>query len=332
MTDIHEVGDDLRLSLSAMMDQHRLPPSFLDDTIIPAYLPIADGIKESIRQRLQDSNTDIEGSIQNAETLLVGVQGAQGSGKSTCAEMLKVILSVKYGLRVAVLSIDDFYLTREQRGLLAREVHPLLATRGVPGTHDVDLALDTIQTLSSLTAGESCAIPRFDKASDDRAPESDWDSATGPVDVVIFEGWCVGLEPQADQELTKEVNEFEGLRDADARWRRYVNTCLAHHYPRLFERIACLVVIKAPSFSCVYQWRSLQEEKLKASVTQMQAEVGGAKQDKAIRTMSEAELKDFISHFQRLTEHALETLPAKADWLLELSEDHKVRRLSSNTH
>src|SRR6185437_8649015 len=77
--------------------------------------------------------------------LVLGLCGAQGSGKSILARSLADRFASR-GRRVAVLSLDDLYLTKAERSRLAQEVHPLLGTRGVPGTHDVALGLQILNT------------------------------------------------------------------------------------------------------------------------------------------------------------------------------------------
>ena len=134
--------------------------------------------------------------------LVVGICGPQGSGKSTLAALVARLLTAR-GLAVATLSIDDLYRTKAERARLAREVHPLLATRGVPGTHDPALGLAVLQALGRP---ETTALPRFDKAADDRAPETSWPRVEGPVDVVLLEGWCVGARPQPAARLAAPVS------------------------------------------------------------------------------------------------------------------------------
>lgn len=238
-------------------------------------------------------------------TLFLGINGSQGSGKSTLADFLQRILE-QQGLTAASLSIDDLYLTRAQRINLAETVHPLLLTRGVPGTHDTTMGIDLLDQLSRLTHGQALRLPRFDKAIDDRQPEPNWPVVLGPVDVVILEGWCVGSLPQQDRALREPVNKLEADEDPGGIWRQYVNTRLAEDYQTLFSKIHKLVVLKAPSFDCVYQWRLEQEHKLA--------------EDMGKPIMSDDEVLRFIQHYQRLTTHNLNTLPAKADVLFELDE------------
>ena len=145
----------------------------------------------------------------NPETFVVGLCGPQGAGKSTLAAGLVHELA-DHGVTTAVLSIDDLYLTRRERRALAADVHPLLAVRGPPGTHDVQLGLDTFYRLARAGPVQ---VPRFDKATDERKPHVEWPTLAGPAQVVLFEGWCVGARPQDAAELAQPINLLE--RDCD---------------------------------------------------------------------------------------------------------------------
>lgn len=254
----------------------------------------------------------IAGQARRGRTLVVGINGAQGSGKSTLAARVQQQLEHGLGQRTAVLSLDDFYLTRTQRQELARTVHPLLITRGVPGTHDVALAQRTLARVRELREGESLRLPRFVKAQDDRAPEGDGPTCSGPFDVVLFEGWCVGTPPQAAGELATPVNALEAEEDADGRWRAYVNAQLATGYATLFARLDRLVFLRAPGFEVVHGWR-LEQEAGNAAASPGAAHV-----------MTPAALERFIAHYERLTRHALRALPASADVVLDLDAQRRV--------
>lgn len=258
---------------------------------------------------------------QPGRTQIIGVQGAQGSGKSTLALFLQTLLKEQYGLNGVSLSIDDFYLTRDERKLLAKSAHPLLLTRGVPGTHDVNLALSTIGELVNLEKNQSAMIPRFDKATDDRKPASSWDKVFGKIDVIIFEGWCVGAGPQQHTALDTAMNTLETEEDPHCIWRNYVNNALAHDYKKLFERLDQLVVLQAPSFDCVYEWRWLQEQKLAADALQNH-------HSKNTKILDQQGVKRFISHYERLTRHCMQQLPPKADYLLTLNKNHDITSLT----
>jgi len=256
----------------------------------------------------------VEQRKQLGRTLIAGVCGTQGSGKSTLCAVLKLLLE-QAGLSCAVVSLDDLYLTHEERAELACTVHPLLQTRGVPGTHDVRLGAELLDALSRPPA-RVVALPRFVKAHDTRAERQDWDEIEAPVDVILFEGWCIAATAQAESELAAPVNALERDEDADLVWRRHVNAQLASPYRALFGRLDRLIFLRAPSFEMVFAWRARQEEKL---ARQLAGQPGAA-----TRLMHAAALTRFIMHYQRLTEHLLRTLPGRADIVLPLDENQRI--------
>ena len=240
--------------------------------------------------------------------VVLGICGSQGSGKSTLA---KAVLQqcAEQGIAAASLSIDDLYLTKAERERLGRDVHPLLRTRGVPGTHDVALGLDVI---SQLDRGLPAALPRFDKARDDRTPQGEWPAAPENCRLLVFEGWCVGARPEADAALRQPVNTLEETEDADGIWRRYANVGLAGDYQRLFARIDALVLLAAPGFDVVLSWRMQQEEELRQSAGEQASDV-----------MDAAGVARFIRHYERLTCHILSEMPDRADLVIRLARDRR---------
>jgi D-glycerate 3-kinase len=239
--------------------------------------------------------------------LLVGVHGAQGTGKTTLCRVLELLLAQE-NWRALTLSLDDFYLSRARRRQLAAEVHPLLITRGVPGTHDIELLT---QTLDRLVAAEPVSLPRFNKATDDCEPASAWPRVGGELDIIFLEGWCVGCGAVAGSALELPVNALEAEEDSDGNWRAYVNNCLAREYAELFQRLETLVMLQAPAMEQVLEWRCLQESKLA-----QRGEGGGV--------MSRPEIQRFVQHYERITRHALAEMPGRADYLLELGADHDI--------
>lgn len=242
--------------------------------------------------------------------IVVGLCGSQGSGKSTMAAVLKLLLEEKK-LKAAVLSLDDLYLTHAERQRLSREVHPLLATRGVPGTHDTGLGLTLMNKLRDGPA--TVSLPRFDKAQDDRAAPETWPRIEAPVDVVLFEGWCVGARPQDDAALEPPINALERDEDRDGTWRRYVNDRLKTDYAALYGCIDVLALLRAPSFEVVFGWRSLQEKKLADRTPQ-----GGT------RIMDAGQIRRFLMYYQRLTDWILAEMPGRADILMPMEENHDI--------
>lgn len=245
--------------------------------------------------------------------MVVGLCGSQGSGKSTMASFLKALLEAE-GLTAAILSLDDIYLTLPERQRLGRETHPLLRTRGAPGTHDVGLGMALIDVLSHSCAEVS--MPRFDKAEDTRAPANTWPRVAAPVDVILFEGWCVGAVAQDDAALIDPINALEREEDADGAWRRYVNDRLKTDYAALYARIDMLAMLQAPSFEVVFDWRSLQEQKL-ADRVRLQGLTG-------TKVMGPDEIRRFLMFYQRLTQWILSEMPGRADILMPMDERHRI--------
>lgn len=246
--------------------------------------------------------------------IVLGVNGCQGSGKSTLSGLLVAWFEKALDLPAVTLSIDDFYLSRTERQYLAEKIHPLLQTRGVPGTHNVQ---DASLILQALTQGEtSIAIPRFNKGTDDPFPPSQWITHKAPVALCILEGWCVGSEAQPVSVLNTPVNTLEASEDPDAKWRRFANNALQQEYAALFAKIPHWVMLKAPNFDCVQRWRWQQEQKLSAKLQQQGGDTSAV--------MSEQEVTRFIQHYQRITEHTFETLPAKADWVFEMDDERRI--------
>lgn len=247
--------------------------------------------------------------------LIIGINGSQGSGKSTLADYLCTMLSERYALRCVSLSLDDFYLTKLERKQLATKVHPLLETRGVPGTHDIPLALETIASL--IDGSGETLIPRFDKSRDDRMPLEQCDSISGPVDIIVFEGWCVGAEAQTAEQLVKPLNSLETERDTDGVWRNTVNQALAGEYQTLFAKLDQLIMLQAPSFDTVFNWRLEQEEKL---VARLDNSASGEHDG----IMSASQIGEFIAHYQRITEQSLIEMPLRADHLFRLNSERQI--------
>lgn len=253
----------------------------------------------------------IKGWLEAARPLIVGICGSQGSGKSTLSRRLAEHFE-EGGVRVAVLSLDDLYLSREARVRLADSVSPMFATRGVPGTHDVALGE---AVLDALKAGWPVHLPRFDKASDQPAPQGDWPLVEG-ADLILFEGWCIGAIPQADYELREPVNNLEATLDAQGVWRRHVNDALKGPYRQLFSKMDRLILLAAPDFTVVTEWRTQAEHELRDRLKR-EGRTG-------TRVMTDSEVARFVLHYERLTQAILREMPPRADLTLKLDAGRRV--------
>lgn len=237
---------------------------------------------------------------KGSDLLTVGIAGAQGSGKSTLAAMLVIILQKVAGYRATVLSLDDFYKTRQERAQMAIDIHPLFAVRGVPGTHDVALLN---RVIASIKAGQATTHPVFNKAEDDR--DEAWRNVQC-LDVLVLEGWCLGAKPQVESSLVVPINELEETSDPDGTWRRRVNAELAStEYQRLFD---CDIntFLAVPDMESVFRWRLQQEQNLPVGT----------------RIMSEAGVREFLMYFERITRAMLEEMPGRVDITLSLDKTH----------
>lgn len=236
---------------------------------------------------------------------LIGIAGAQGSGKTTLARAA----AERFG--AAHLSLDDAYLTKTERQTLAREVHPLFAVRGPPGTHDLALLEATVAALRATGPDSRTPLPAFDKLTDDRAPEASWPVFAGRPSAVLIDGWCLGATPQAEADLTLPVNALEAEQDVQGRWRGAANAALAGHYAQSFAGFDAMLFLKAPSFDAVLDWRCEQEAGL----------MGLSPAD--LPSARRAELAVFIQHFERITRHML-TGGVRADRVVQLDADRRL--------
>ena len=268
-------------------------PSAAREDIVTHFRPLVGWLKK-------------RGEVQKPYVL--GINGPQGSGKSTLARYLQRALQ-QDGLQVPLLALDDFYLSHQRRMQLAEDVHPLLAVRGVPGTHDIDTLQHCLSCLLERRKSDEVSWPSFDKSVDERSAESN--SFTGRADVILFEGWCVATPPETPVQLESPLNALEAEQDADGRWRRHVDQRLRTDYAAVFSLIHGLCYLSVPNFDAVRQWRTEQEHKLIARTG---------------KGMSDAQVASFILHFERLTRTAMRELPTRADCLLEFDADHRCVR------
>ncbi|WP_444888012.1 phosphoribulokinase [Microbulbifer sp. JMSA008] len=287
-------GTSLRQVIGSFIQKHQLPADFSHE-IEAYYLPLALWLMKRHKE---------------GQTLVVGISGGQGTGKSTLSDFICLILA-KQGFNCCTFSLDDIYLTHSQRLQLSEEVHPLLRTRGVPGTHDVQLGLDTLDALCSAGDQSQVSLPRFDKSKDDRVPSNLWPVYSGKVDIVLLEGWCLGAK--ASITPIQPINSLERLEDTSGSWRRFINQQLEGIYRELFQRVDIMVMLCAPGMESIFEWRKLQEQKLRKRT--------GA-------GMEESELDRFIEHYERITRNLLIDMPNWADCILYLGEDHHIRAVS----
>ena len=254
--------------------------------------------------------------VNKKKLLIIGLAGGQGSGKTTISSILTLILQKYFKLNVFKVSIDDFYKTRKDRRLLAKDKHSLLMTRGVPGTHDIDLMLNFFKKIKGKNF-KSLQIPKFDKAVDDRCPKSLWHKIKSRPDVLIFEGWCVGARAQSSSELKRPINLFEKNYDQDVKWRSYVNNQLKTKYKRLFIQLDGLLYLKAKNFSLLKEWRLKQERKLWSH----------KKNKKKLKIMSSEDVINFMQTYQRITQQMFKDAVKSSSIIMNLNSNHQIEKI-----
>ena len=199
---------------------------------------------------------------------------------------------------------------------MSKKVSSLFITRGVPGTHDTSNLLNCLKTLKNKNF-KNILIPKFDKSIDDRLPKNKWQKINKKPDIVIFEGWCVGVSAQKKKDLIIPVNELEKEKDKNKIWRSRVNNELKNKYKKIFDLIDTIIFLKVPDFKYVYKWRLLQEKKLRLT-------------SKGKKIMRDNQIKIFTMFYERLTKHMLKHLGKKAECLIKLDSKHRLKSLRFN--
>ncbi len=250
----------------------------------------------------------------NKKPYFVGLAGGQGTGKTTISSIIKIILEKYFKLKVFKISIDDFYKTRKERIALSKKVHPMLLTRGVPGTHDINMMLDFFKK-SKAKKFKNMKLPNFNKAIDDRFPKNKWNKINKRPDVIIFEGWCVGARAETNKTLKKSINSMEKANDHKLVWRKYVNQQLKTKYKKLYSQLNCMIYLKAKNFSLLQKWRLKQEHKLWLKT----------KKKGSHKIMSKGDVINFMQTYQRITQNMFKNMPKYASIILNLNSNHQIK-------
>ena len=264
------------------------------------YIPIAFWINNKFKKK--------------GKTLFLGLSASQGSGKTTVAGILKIILKIFFKRNVCVISIDDFYKTLNDRNKMAEKKHPLFKTRGVPGTHDIDLIKSFFISIKKKKF-KKATLPKFNKSIDDRLKKKYWYKINQRPEIVLLEGWCVGAKAESASSLNKPVNTLEKYEDQYLVWRKFVNEKLKKEYKKLFSMIDYYIFMKVPNFKIVFEWRMLQEKKLKRKFYYKK------------KIMTYSGIKRFIMFYQRITLQMVKELSKSASVVMLLKKNHEIKKV-----
>ena len=190
----------------------------------------------------------------------------------------------------------------------------MLLTRGVPGTHDINMMLDFFKKSKSKKF-KKLNLPNFNKAIDDRFPKNKWNKINKRPDVIIFEGWCVGARAETNKTLKKSINSMEKANDQKLVWRKYVNEQLKNKYKKLYSQLNCMIYLKAKNFNLLQKWRLKQEHKLWLKTKKK----GGH------NIMSKGDVINFMQTYQRITQNMFKNMPKYASIILNLNSNHQIK-------
>ena len=259
----------------------------------------------------------ISKKINRKKPLIIGVAGGQGTGKTTITSIISLILRKYFKLNVFKISIDDFYKTRNERKKLSLTKHPLLMTRGVPGTHDYKIISNFFKKVKSKNF-KSIKLPKFDKSIDDRCKSKLWYKVKFKPDIVILEGWCVGAKAQNSSKMKKPINSLEKVKDPNLIWRKYVNTQLKTNYKKLFNHLDEIIYLKSSSFKLLQEWRITQEKILSLKL----------KSRRNLKIMSKADVINFMQTYHRITQNMFKDAPKYASIIFKLDSKHQINSVT----
>jgi D-glycerate 3-kinase len=190
----------------------------------------------------------------------------------------------------------------------------MLLTRGVPGTHDIDMMLKFFKKVKNKKF-KRLKLPTFNKAIDDRFNKKRWYDLKEKPDVIIFEGWCVGAKAEKNNTLNKTINLMEKNKDKKKIWRKYVNQQLKSKYKNLYSQLNCLIYLRAKNFNLLQKWRLKQERKLLLN----------SKKNSKLKIMNKEVVLSFMQTYQRVTQNMFKNMPKYASIILNLNSNHQIK-------
>ena len=247
---------------------------------------------------------------ESGKPFIQGILGAQGTGKTTMSHILGLILQ-HLGYRTLSFSLDDLYKTYSDRLALMQQ-ESRLVWRGPPGTHDIHLGLSLLDQIHQSKS--PVIVPRFDKSAHGGAGDrTTSEIITNPIDIVLFEGWFVGVKPIPPQALLTPPPPI--LTDADRQFASDMNNQLKSYLP-LWEKLDSLIVLYPTDYRYSLTWRKQAERQM---ITTGKS------------GMSEAQIEEFVHYFWRSLHPELFINPliqsSAVDFVIEINADHSFGKI-----
>ncbi len=247
---------------------------------------------------------------QISRPFIQGILGGQGTGKTTTCKAVCLILQ-NLGYHSLSLSLDDLYKTYSDR-LQLQQQDPRLIWRGPPGTHDVELGIAILDKIRHQEF--PVAVPRFDKSAHNGAGERTTPEIVSQVDILLFEGWFVGvrpIDPVAFENAPPPI-----VTAADKAFARDMNQKL-HDYLPLWQKLDSLILFYPQDYHLCLQWRQQAEKQAIAA-----GKAG----------MTDTQVEQFVKYFwlslhPELFIKPLATSPELVDLVVEINSDHTIGRV-----
>ncbi len=276
----------------------RMQPQMVSEVLYNFWLPLATKLV-SHRQQLN-------------RPLIQGILGGQGTGKTTLCRVLALIFQ-HLGYQTLSLSLDDLYKTYGDRQIL-KQYDPRLIWRGPPGTHDVELGLNLLDKVRNCEFPVS--VPRFDKSAHNGAGDRTTPEIVANADIVLFEGWFVGVRPIALSTFDHPPPPI--ITPEDQAFARDMNRNLGDYLP-LWERLDGLIVLYPKDYRLSLEWRKQAEREMIAA---------------GKSGMTDSEVEQFVKYFwcslhPELFIKPLIESPKLVDLVIEINSDHSFGNILS---
>ena len=247
---------------------------------------------------------------ESGKPFIQGILGAQGTGKTTMSHILGLILQ-HLGYRTLSFSLDDLYKTYSDRLALMQQ-DSRLVWRGPPGTHDIHLGLSLLDQIHQSKS--PVIVPRFDKSAHGGAGDrTTSEIITNPIDIVLFEGWFVGVKPIPPKVLLTPPPPI--LTDVDKQFASDMNHQLKSYLP-LWEKLDSLIVLYPTDYRYSLAWRKQAERQMIAA---------------GKSGMTDAEIEEFVNYFWRSLHPELFINPLiqslSVDLVIEINADHSFGKI-----